>query len=638
MPIQEHRFTRLSPLLLALVTTLIAVITFGLRDRRNIGSFNVFVRENRDTVALAIQIVSSILGVCQVYAITASLTFAARLKVQKDSVQLETIKAWTAFLSRQPRTWLRCDWLLGLCLFLIVTQIPAALWAGALTPIFVEYTVREGTIQVPTYPLSSANLWQGAFNKTLNGTFTTHTTCTKNRYIDAEFNAVVVGNNGPRGFVSSCPSLDHLSTLINSAGTASTASLQEQRIHARIDNSGWLVIGRSYGVGSSPGLVDIPTLSSLVVPVKGFSYQEYGYDTHVSCSFNESANYFLLDQGSFEVGDSDVSIFQANGTLPNSRRGSVESYAVAGVGSSWGNYFAWSTAVDDEQHMLAVAGTGWYTYLDKLQCSATFTPRLFSVYVNTTSTTITVSPSTDNSSAVNIEPTGTFTTSIFDNVEALSRFAGQTTISSLGDPIIFNSVMVKFQYPDRNASFVYPQALADSVTAIIDDLLIAYAQAQTVLFRNATTTPITARFDAIRIGSDKYIFSVLASTVLILLIVVTGMTWTRFYRDLDRFDFTDVSSMVIAASAGGRPIADAVYARHAGDGTLWEGDPSDRKAGGVVVKLRLRRDGKDLVRLEEVGGDESSESEQSLTYTADGDRGKRFGTGKVTGARLRNCP
>ena len=45
-------------------------------------------------------------------------------------------------------------------------------------------------------------------------------------------------------------------------------------------------------------------------------------------------------------------------------------------------------------------------------------------------------------------------------------------------------------------------------------------QSQLVLFNSSTTTPITAQFEAVRVGSDKSIFAVLVSNALVLLLAI----------------------------------------------------------------------------------------------------------------------
>lgn len=74
----------------------------------------------------------------------------------------------------------------------------------------------------------------------------------------------------------------------------------------------------------------------------------------------------------------------------------------------------------------------WYSpEYDKIQCSITFTPTLFSVAVNLTQSLIQVTP---NSTTDDFEKTGSLIPLTMANLDLISQMNSNVVVSQLGNP------------------------------------------------------------------------------------------------------------------------------------------------------------------------------------------------------------
>ena len=502
---QELTILKSIPLLFSSFTTWIAIIIVAFRSPRDTGHFNHFVANNRDSLALAIQVASSLLCACQVFTIISLFTYWTRLQLQRNVVTLAKLQFWASISSLQIKAKLPLSLAVSLTLVALILKVPEALWAGALTLLFVPVNKISGTIKLPTYPLSSAKWWEGELQRNADGSVTTILDCLKNRDIQD----TSTDTTGNIGFVSSCPAVDLLGNLTGSAGSTFPATLRRLVLRVRINNSSWTNIGRSYGVGAPPGFMDVDGLSEVGVPIHAFNYHEMGYKIQVSCSYNQFSNYSISYLGT--VSDDlvqSVNILAAGRTLQNSISGHVEQYIVATIYPG-GNLeaLAWSAIANNDRNMIAVAGTDWYKYFDRAQCVVKLGPTDFSVKVNVTARTIEVHPLPDIK-AIDIEPTATFTTNLLYALELVSRLAGSNVISSLCNPILYNAYLFGAR-DDSNGGIQgqnYLIGLEDSIAAILVNSFVAYAQSQLVLLKSSTTAVATAQLVASKLAGTTTSF------------------------------------------------------------------------------------------------------------------------------------
>ncbi|KAK5192487.1 hypothetical protein LTR92_007662 [Exophiala xenobiotica] len=125
----------------------------------------------------------------------------------------------------------------------------------------------------------------------------------------------VVGNiyTNAMGDFSFYPVIAFGGRILTTASSATSVSPTMIQTHPKYDNTRYSFSGRSYGVGSSAGLVrsvsEIPNLAR-------YSYLEPGYKTSVSCTVNESSLFNIWPM--FGSGYKGVPVdYLAVGPLPN---------------------------------------------------------------------------------------------------------------------------------------------------------------------------------------------------------------------------------------------------------------------------------------------------------------------------------
>ncbi|RDW58311.1 hypothetical protein BP5796_12241 [Coleophoma crateriformis] len=540
----ESIIRKLLPLLLLLITTIVSVALVASRTRRNIGAFNSFVKNNRDTSALVIQILSSILGSCQVYAICSTLNFSTRLYFHQNSIPLPTLSFWSAFVTPRLEFSLSKWHLVTLAIWYIMSKIPGALWAGALTPLFVPVFQKAGTISIPTYPLHARRYWDSEFVRYSNGQTDRLMRCTKTT--DTPY------QNWTGPFVSSCPDIDFMSALTDLVGSASPTSDSSPWVHSNLFQPDWSFIGRSYGVGSSPALIN--PAQTAPIAFSAYNYTEIGYFTNVTCIQNVSASYEVLYLKQYGTQAIEVGLWAANGTLPNSVPGSFELYPLITRSKHQKFVLAWSSVVNNGQNLIAVAAPGgtWYHPWNKMQCSVEFYPSLFAVAVNLTSKTITVTQSLEHQSQniTDIEQTGNLTANVMLALDRLSRMSSNLDVSVLGNSLIWNMVNIQRSSPNITQAEAHIRGLEDSFTAVLDDLLVAYGAMELVLAHASKESLFSGFYSALKVGSDRYIFAILGVNLALLIVLAMETRRTRFWKGLTSFNYTDVKHVVVATSAG----------------------------------------------------------------------------------------
>lgn len=182
------------------------------------------------------------------------------------------------------------------------------------------------------------------------------------------------------------------------SSSASFASLNFalNKMHAKLGNSGYFYTNRSYGAGTAAGFVDPAGQHE----PKGYTYDESGFRSQVSCHYNPDMAFELIPW------DNNISLaaYNASGTRSDP----------ANIPVIPANYFSWGThgilglqAVyssqtkepNDKGIYVSVRTLASDTddcwdirYFDKFQCRIDFEAQDFHVHVNETSKTISVSP------------------------------------------------------------------------------------------------------------------------------------------------------------------------------------------------------------------------------------------------------
>ena len=491
------------------------------------GAYNA-LQPNRASVQIAVQAFSAILGHLQVSVICCLINYATRLRLDKSSQTLDAVLAWNNLVARSPSWGLRSHYLVPIALFVLASQIPAALWAGAITPVLVVTQASSpASIAVPQYQ-DSSNI----------------------REYPTE-----VGLEGPllrskQGIFGYSPGMRLLGSLLASGSSASTVDGGVRR-HAKLDNTRFTYYGRSYGAGASVGLADESVAKNSLA--ESYSFQERGLRADVGCFYNYSTNFVIGDEG-------DSIIYPAYGYLPNS--GELYEYSKYYSNADGDKIVAIGVSRNQEssQRIIGIAAGSNYSFLNATQCNVEFLPTLFNVSVGLVDRSINVS---EDSAATDFTARENLTYALIRQFEFISNDQTSLYLSLLGDS--FNSSVASYNLsvsalngapPTQSSATLI--GLTNSIIAMIDDLLIAYASAQLLIANDSTPTPATVQVHAFVFGSAIYVYLIFAINTAIILVLIEEAFRTQNWRGLSNFDYMDPRSLIIGSSMGGKAIAEKV--------------------------------------------------------------------------------
>lgn len=512
------------------------------------------------SAAFVVQLLAALFGVMHVAVITKLLNYALRLRLAKVSVTLDVMRTWVDLSIP------RIDWDLPLRFFfpvmfmVFLSMVPAALWAGSITPL-IDQTTATGIVLVPSY--SDVSMIK-------------------------EY-PMEIGHAGPsvrnrRGLFTYCPGQQLIGPLLSSAAAASSVGMRKQ-VHPKTDNTQFSYTGRSYGVGSPAGLMDMQISGDY--QAAGYMYQEQGYFTNVTCVYNRTTDFVLS-------GPVSEWIYTASGNLPDSEGGPEYSNyighdgkAIVAMGAAWSE--------NSPRKYVAITAGEAYQMLNSTQCEIDFQPMLFNVTVDLANLNISVAA---DQSIPDFNPQRNLTRTVVRQFELLSNDLTNLYVSLLGDA--FNSSIVAYKMMRRTASsepFSDEDAtligLANSITSMADEMLGAYAAAQLMVGRQFGPQSATVYRYGLQFGQPVYIYSIFALNLLIILAVLIEAVRTHAWNDLSRFNYLDPRDLVVAASRGGTGLAAAADKLASGEDApiekahkrLWLLSEPDEGSGRLVVRL-----------------------------------------------------
>ena len=309
------------------------------------GSPLIFTSAHRGAIQVVVQIVSHILGVLQIYVICNLISFSVRINLVRTYMSLKYLKLFTALVSHHFDWALPNSLLFQLVLFNLFNLAPAALWAGSLTPITATSHLM-GKTDIAHFDQDSSGYWRSAPLDLRNCSTTIDTL----------------------GTFCNCPGLYTPNRLLASISTASTPT-GAIRNSTKNDNTQFAYIGRSYGMGSSVGLVPLFTVQSSPL-VDNYTYTEYGYNTSVTCIYNTRSRRLQrpgVDRNGIPA------IFYALGYLPNSNLSNPSPfYSIVGWRDE--DIVAYQSECNMGRFLYAFTAGQRYSSLEKMQCEVSFTP------------------------------------------------------------------------------------------------------------------------------------------------------------------------------------------------------------------------------------------------------------------------
>ena len=484
--------------------------------------------------------------------------------------------------------------------YVAALQAPAAIWAGAITPIRATAYV-PALYSIPFYNDSLHDYWRQSCrpatscsvlqNTTQLGTFTNVAWKCEYTFLPSSLAPSLAD------FCS--PVLPGL--LLNSVRDASSRNSSISQ-HKKLDNSGFSFHGRSYGVGAGVGLISPTTAQHLqpVPRVTNYTFPENGYLSHVNCIYNKSSNlsFEQLDlvqggeRGSYTFSGS-VVVLQAVGSLPT---GVWQGFTTMSIATNL-TAVALAAVANDTHNFYGFLGGTFYADLNNIQCEATFNPTTFSVAVDVMAQNISVTPTTMNASDTDIDPTGGLIRNAFMGVSYLSQILTTMYTGVLGDAFNLNidAVQHRENHTDRTKSDI-TTGLAESLELLLDEYLGSIAASQLIqLNQSQPLSTMMMGIEVVRLGEPVYAYISFFINLAIVGIFLFEAIRTRFWKNLPSFNCLDAKSAILGAAAGGREVSEEVR--------NWEGDAADPLVGKLEVMLRMNKPVLEL--LSPATGDES---------------------------------
>ncbi|CAN9101076.1 unnamed protein product [Alternaria alternata] len=578
---------------LSFTTTLSTVLLLSqLNEWRVTGELFTLANRFPGSAALVVQLLAAFFGLLHLAVICKLMNYALRLRLANVSVSLDVLRTWV------DMSIMRVDWDLPLRFFfpsvlvVLLSLVPAALWAGSMTP-SVSRTVGGGMLLIPSYEDVS---------------------------MIKEY-PMMIGSSGPsmrsqKGFFTYSVGQQQSSQLLASAAQASSFGM-DSHVHRKLDNTRFSYRGRSYGVGAAVGLKDQAITSNS--QIAGYIYEEAGYVANVTCAYNATSNFTLS-------GPVNEWIYAASGNLPDSEEGPEYSNYIGHDGKA---IVAMGVAYSDRspRRYLSIAAGEAYSFLNTTQCEFDFTPTLFNVTVDVGNLSITVKPIR---TIPDFNPQRNITRTVVRQYELMSNDMTNLYVSLLGEA--FNSSIAAYKMSRASATNqtidAIPQeeatlaGLTNSMVAMADDMLVAYASAQLMVGRMFTQQPAKVYVYALQFGQPSYIYAIFSLNLVIIIAVVCEAFRTTGWSNLGRFNYLDPRDLIIAASRGGGDIAaaaDDIMERREGKRMrhIWLLSDLDEGNGSLIVNLRGDQNGH--VKIEVGAGQCEKDAERDVDseYPAD---------------------
>ncbi|KAK8092894.1 hypothetical protein PG999_014481 [Apiospora kogelbergensis] len=124
------------------------------------GFYYDWITDNRASTQTIVQILAAVLGICPRLTVSQGFNFLTRRSLSSHPLSLDFIDFLNGLAMSRVNWSLPLPYLLLLCVAEFLALIPAALWAGALTPVYVPMTAKGPFwIKVPTWSNATQDMW-----------------------------------------------------------------------------------------------------------------------------------------------------------------------------------------------------------------------------------------------------------------------------------------------------------------------------------------------------------------------------------------------------------------------------------------------------------------------------------------------
>ncbi|KAF1847822.1 uncharacterized protein K460DRAFT_426644 [Cucurbitaria berberidis CBS 394.84] len=490
-----------------------------------------WTESNRTLVTVMVQLLSYMLALVHIHAICALFRSYWLLSISSKHFRLYNAHFIQAVTS--PRMTWDLSWKLTLLVMMVVlaSMTPAPLWAAAISPHPAQRDVKSW-IKIPTFNIRNTSaLWDGELSTTFAGT-------TGQWLVDQGLFSFDLNNF--RG------------ALQDSARAASVLTDGTIR-HAKLDKTGFVYEGRSYGSGSGAGFTEIPDVKA----PDSYQYFEQGLRTDVVCFYNDS-----IIAAFVEVTDKDqpINLWQTTGLVATGARAGFNTFAV------WlpEDLFAWNHVYNKPERkiqlqlMTGASPTNktqdqhTFGQFTNIQCDITFKGHMFQVNVNNTGKII---RSELLKGSLSDWPThgdvvATRIDTYFNDLTFGDSCSGGC---QLGIALVTNINQLSNQM-GRKGNATMLRGTQDYFASLVDNLLVNLHLTRWASGAPEPTesVPASVTVPALVFGDKKFIWIICVLNLVILCAYLCELIRTRAWAATPPFDIMNDSEVIIAAFEGGR--------------------------------------------------------------------------------------
>ncbi|KAL0931886.1 uncharacterized protein CTRU02_212839 [Colletotrichum truncatum] len=437
----------------------------------------------RAIVEFVIRLIALILGFLHVSVIVV-LTQNDTISDLLDNAVAVSCRSKESFSSSvsKPRQLMRSRSVPSILTLSCLGIFSTALWAGAMTPTSGTIAT-QNIINVPSF---------------------SNTTYIKEYPIESKSGPSVTTKDGTFSY---SVGTKYLSQLIASASSATTIDGTLQR-QPKPDNTRFSYEGRSYGVGSSVGIQNGFKHES---SARVYHFQEVGYFSQVDCRYNESMDFHIAKENPYRT-------FAATGSLPDSV-GSIQWSEYIGITSSSILAIGVAKSPESRRRYISIAAGDNYKALNTTQCTVDFLPTLFQLSVDVKDRSIAVVP-LKGIEAKDLDPQRTLTRTAVRQFDLISNSLTNYYDSVLGNAFLSSIAAWNTSFNEQGLASEADatlHGLQNSITAMMDSILVAYGAAQLVVGNFSQPTTAEVVVDVFVLGNQAYIGAVALLNAIIIL-------------------------------------------------------------------------------------------------------------------------
>ncbi|KAF2735532.1 hypothetical protein EJ04DRAFT_599911, partial [Polyplosphaeria fusca] len=507
-----------------LITSITCYSLLGLHLSGHRGSESLaeWTIRNRAIVAIIVQLLSQLLAVIHVHVICATVRSSFLVSISAKPFRLHAVHFIQA-VTAPIMTW-SIPWPAKIVLLMAIAAsvVPAPLWAAAMTPLLATQEVTR-SIDISTFRVSNTSaIFEGD-------------------------GSVPTFGGSPQWLTSQGLFGFDISSPLKESASVASAVINGYNNHAKLDQTGYIYQGRSYGAGGDAGFTEVHNTKAL----DSYQYTDRSFFADISCFYNESMEW--------EISQLD----RTTGTVAKWQFQRTEHPKAYFTYLAWlrNDLFAWNTVYNNRSRKISVnINTGaegtddeWsFKQFSKLQCDIGFEEREFRVFINNTERLI-VSRPVNDSTLTWPEYGDAVAEKVASDIGSLSWTDSCFGGCRMGLALVTNiNYLINQTSNKSNATTI--QGTEDFFASIVDNDLVRLRLTRLVSHAVESTekTDAVVIISAIVFGDRKFVWIVAILNFLILSGYFIELIRTQGWAATPPFDIMNDTEVVVAAFEGGR--------------------------------------------------------------------------------------